>query len=163
MSTIANNSQGDLQFGLHLDGFGRLVLIDADGRRYAGVEPVRAFPLTDPDHWISICDGEGREIVLVEDPAVLPERVRTVLDEELRRRHFMPQLLRIVRITGTDPTEWEVHTDRGPTTLIVRSDEEIRRFGSHKLLVVDAHGTRYVIEDLRALDHTSRRLLDRYL
>lgn len=163
MATTPTNDARSLQFGLSQDNFGRLVLIDANGRRHVGVEPVRSFPLTDPDHWISIVDADGREVVLVEDPASLPEKVRTALDEELNRRHFMPHLLRILKITGSDPAEWQVQTDRGPTTLIVKSDDEPRRFGANSLLVIDAHGTRYVIEDLRALDHTSRKLLDRYL
>ncbi|HEX3658409.1 MAG TPA: DUF1854 domain-containing protein [Pirellulales bacterium] len=153
----------ELNFGLHFDAFDRLVLVDADGQRHIGVEPVRAFPLTDPDRWISICDAEGREIALIEDSSLLPDRMREPLEKELSLRAFLPRIERIVRVTGTDPTQWEVQTDRGPSTFLVKSDDEIRRFGPQKAMLIDAHGTRYVIEDVRALDHASRRLLERYL
>jgi hypothetical protein len=153
----------DLNFGLHFDSFERLVLVDAAGRRHVGVEAIRAFPLTDPGRWISICDAQGRELAMVEDPAALSERVRAVLEEELSRRVFMPRIQRIQRVTGTDPTQWEVQTDRGSTVFLMKSDDEIRRFGPHKAMLIDAHGARYVIDDVRALDHGSRRLLERYL
>ena len=154
---------GNLNFGLHFDAFERLVLVDAEGQRHVGVEPVRAFPLTDPDRWISICDAAGREIALIEDSSLLPDRVREPLEKELGRRVFLPRIERIVRVTGTNPTQWEVQTDRGPSTFLAKSDDEIRRFGPHKAMLIDAHGTRYVIEDVRALDHASRRTLERYL
>jgi hypothetical protein len=157
------DTTGEVNFGLHFDAFDRLVLVNADGQRHVGVEPVRAFPLTDPDHWISICDAEGREVALIEDSSLLPDRVREPLEKELSRRVFLPHIERIVRVTGTDPTQWEVQTDRGQTTFLVKSDDEIRRFGPHKAMLIDAHGTRYVIEDVRALDHASRRTLERYL
>ena len=54
------------EFGLVHDDWGRLVLIDAQGRRFIGVEPVRAFPISHPKQWIAICDAEGREIVAIE-------------------------------------------------------------------------------------------------
>ena len=50
-------------FGLSYDAWGRLVLIDAEGCRHVGVEPVRSYPLSDPSHWVSICDPNGREIL----------------------------------------------------------------------------------------------------
>ena len=53
-------------FGLVRDAWGRLVLIDADGRRHVGVEPVRAFPISDPRGWISLCDIHGRELLSIE-------------------------------------------------------------------------------------------------
>ena len=48
-------------FELHHDAWGRLVLVDDEGHKYVGVEPVRAFPISDPDHFISLCDAESRE------------------------------------------------------------------------------------------------------
>ncbi|MBV8074963.1 MAG: DUF1854 domain-containing protein, partial [Planctomycetaceae bacterium] len=58
-------------FGLSHDAWGRLILIDDEGRRFVGVEPVRAFPISEPGSWISICDAEGREILSVESLADL--------------------------------------------------------------------------------------------
>ena len=43
-----------------------------------GAEPVRAFPISDPQHWISIVDAEGHKIVLIEDVQTLPPAVQAV-------------------------------------------------------------------------------------
>ena len=95
-------------FGLSLDPWGRLVLIDADGRRHVGVEPVRAFPFTDPARGVSICDPDGSEVVFIEDLAALPATTRQVLEEELGRREFVPVIRRIVRVSAeSPPADWD--------------------------------------------------------
>ncbi|HEX3871395.1 MAG TPA: DUF1854 domain-containing protein [Pirellulales bacterium] len=151
-------------FGLQHDAWGRLVLIDAEGQRYVGVEPVRSFPISDPQHWISIVDGEGRELVSIENLADLPSATRKVLEEDLVRREFVPVIERIEQISaGADPSEWHVETDRGKTRFLVKNEEDIRRVGLNRVLIIDDHGVRYSILDTRKLDVASRRLLERYL
>jgi hypothetical protein len=151
-------------YDLHHDAWGRLVLIDADGQRYVGVEPVHAFPVSDPDHWISICDGQGHEVVVIEDLASLPPSVRQVLEDDVSQRELLPVIRRIVDVSAdTDPSQWSVETDRGRTRFLVNGEDDVRRMGPHRRLVVDAHGLRYLIPDTRALDAASRRVLDRYV
>ena len=43
------------------------------------------------------------------------------------------------------------------------SDNDVRRLGPNRILLVDTHGIRYLIPDTRRLDAVSRRILDRYL
>ncbi len=151
-------------FGLNHDSWGRLVLTDAQGQRYAGVEPVRAFPISDPKHWISIVDADGRELALIEDATQLPPEVQKVLEEDLARREFVPHIRRILKVTiDADPSEWRVETDRGPTRFLLNSGDDIRRLSATSALLIDVHGTRYLIEDTRELDATSRRFLERFL
>ncbi|MGD0382642.1 MAG: DUF1854 domain-containing protein, partial [Thermoguttaceae bacterium] len=59
-------------FQLHRDAFDRLVLTDADGRILVGVEPVRAFPISSPQEWLSIVDAEGREVLCIREFGDLP-------------------------------------------------------------------------------------------
>jgi hypothetical protein len=159
-----NGSSGPRPFRLHHDAWGRLVLTEADGRAYVGVEPVRAFPVSEPAHGISILDAEGHELVWIDDPEALPAGVRAVLEEELGRREFVPVLRRVVRVSApVDPSEWEVETDRGPARFTLNSEDDVRRLGEHRALVIDAHGIRYLIPDLRTLDTASRQTLERYL
>ncbi len=151
-------------FGLDHDSWGRLVLTDSSGRRYVGVEPVRAFPISDPKHWISIVNDEGRELVLIEDVATLPDAVQAVLEENLARREFVPHIQRVLKVTtDADPSEWRVETDRGPTHFLLNSNDDIRRLSPTSALLIDVHGTRYLIEDTRQLDSASRRFLERFL
>jgi hypothetical protein len=151
-------------FGLSHDAWGRLVMIDSDGRRHVGVEPVRAFPISDSLHWISICDGEGRELACVHDLAELPAGVRQVLEEDLARREFVPVLQRIYNVsTETAPSEWDVQTDRGRTRFMLNSEDDIRRLGAYSALIIDVNGIRYLINDLRDFDAASSKILERYL
>jgi hypothetical protein len=149
---------------LETDADGRLVLIDAEGHRHAGVVPVRCFPLTDPDRWLSLCDSHGKELTIIADPDQLPPEARSVLNDYRRRHEFIPSIERIERITiRPDAVQWQVVTDRGPHTFQIRSDDDVRRLSPQTVLVIDAAGTHYRIADVGALDVASRKLLDRYL
>jgi hypothetical protein len=151
-------------FGLHRDAWGRLVLIDAEGRRHVGVEPVRAFPLSDPQRWIALCSAEGREIACIEDLAQAAPAVRQIVEEELAQWEFVPVIQRIQHVSSdAAPAHWEVETDRGPTQFLLNSDDDVRRLGPHRILITDARGLRYQIPDSRALDAASRKLLERFL
>ena len=151
-------------FELSIDAWGRLVLLDADGKRHVGVEPIRSFPLTDVGHWIALVDEKGRELVMVEDLAGLDPEVRSLLERELASREFIPVVRKITRITGdSTPCEWEAETDRGPTKFTLDSVDQVRRLGPNRLLITDARGLRYQIPNPAALDPASRRLLVRFL
>jgi uncharacterized protein DUF1854 len=151
-------------FDLHHDAWGRLVLVDRQGVSHAPVEPVRGFPISDPDHWISICDAEGRELMVVHDLAALSTAMREVLEKDLARREFVPLIRRILSVPAdTEPSEWEVETDRGRTRFLLTSGDDVRRLGPHRAQVIDSQGIRYLVDDTRQLDAQSRRILERYL
>jgi hypothetical protein len=151
-------------FQLHHDTWGRLVLTDAQGRQHVGAEPVRAFAISDPRHGIAICDADGSELVWLDDLDALTPPLRRILEEELGRRHFLPVLTRVIGVEGaTEPTTWEVETDRGRARFNLKSEEDVRRIAGQRVIIVDAHGVRYLIPDLRQLDSASRRTLERYI
>lgn len=152
------------EFDLANDAWGRLVLIDSQGMCHEGVEPVRAFPLSDPQRWVAICDPEGAELAFIDDLSDLTPAVREVLDEALARRDFVPVVERILHVeVHAEPSEWEVKTDRGVTRFQLHSDEGVRRLGAFEAMLVDTHGTRYLIADFRRLDAYGRRIVDRFL
>jgi hypothetical protein len=151
-------------FQLSRDAHGRLVLVLADGSAHAGVVPVRAFPLSDPDGALSLVGPDGRECAWIDRLADLPSDQRTLLDAELARREFAPVIEALLEVsTFTTPSTWTVRTDRGTTTLVLKGEEDIRRLAGTALLVTDSHGVGYRIADARALDKRSRRLLERFL
>ena len=153
------------RFHAQRDAWGQLVLVLADGRQLVGVEVARAFPISAPGEYVSICDAEGHEVTCIEDPSTLPPGVLETLDEELARREFVPIVVRIEKVLAeADPSQWWIVTDRGATTFLMEdSDKDVRRLGPNRILLVDTHGIRYLIPDTRRLDGTSRRILDRYL
>jgi hypothetical protein len=140
------------------------VLVDEADKEHVGVEPVRCFPITDPARGISLVSAAGHEVVWIDSLQSLPEGVRQLLEEEMARREFMPQLQRVLHVSGTvEPTEWEVETDRGRTRFLLNSEDDVRRLDGKRAMVHDADGIRYLIPDLDALDAHSLRLLERYL
>jgi hypothetical protein len=152
------------KFTLHHDVFGRLVFTVSGGEPEVGAEPVRAFPLSAPDHGLSIRSASGRELVWIDNIESLPPDLRRIVDEELTRREFMPVLTHIHHVSAaTEPSEWEVDTDRGRTRFVLNSEEDIHRLGPDKAMLIDAQGVRYLIPALQSLDAQSRRILERYL
>ena len=151
-------------FGLSRDSFGRLVLAHADGSLHAGVVPVRAFPITDPAGRIALMSTEGHELAWIDDLASVDQSVRSLILEELAQREFMPTITAIRSVSGfATPSTWSVETDRGPCSLVLRGEEDIRRVAGSMLLIADSDGIQYLIRDPQALDRASRRILDRFL
>lgn len=152
-------------FTLERDKFQQLTLVWKDGRRISGVEPARAFPISAPEGFVSIRDAEGHVLVRIEDLGDLPPDVREILENELALREFVPVVLRIESVSAeTDPARWSVVTDRGPTTFVMEdSDNDVRRLGPHRILLVDSHDIRYLIPDTRRLNAVGRKILYQYL
>jgi uncharacterized protein DUF1854 len=154
---------GHPQFELHRDAAGRLVLTDQRGKVHIGVEPVQSFPISEPQRWVSLIDAGGRELVSIGDLAEVPPPIRDLILQELADREFLPRIERLVRVLwNKDPHVWEVITDRGPVQFLHREDD-IRRLGPHRAILLDMHGVRYYIPDSRQLDAKSRRILSQYL
>ncbi|MBS4099032.1 MAG: DUF1854 domain-containing protein [Sulfuricella sp.] len=151
-------------FELTRNPFGRLAFRGADGEIHEDVVPVRAFPIAAPDEGIALVSSDGRELAWLEGLDGLPEATRKLIEEELASREFMPEIRRILRVSGfATPCTWEVETDRGDTSFTLKGEEDIRRVVGSNLLVSDSHGILFLIRDVQALDRTSRRILDRFL
>lgn len=141
----------------------QLSLIDAAGVRRDNLRPVRLFPLTEPRRWISLVDEKGREAACIDDLGALDPEQRVIVEAALARRDFVPVVKRITAIKrATEGHEWHVETDRGPTVFRIETDESIQSLGGARLVILDKAGTRYLIPDVAALDHDSRRKLERY-
>ncbi len=160
MSTNGHNPD----FGLRQAPDGRLEFVDSQGHVHQDVEPVRDFPMSDPDRWISVCDADGRELMVIDDLTTLSPELRHAVERNLSRREFVPTIRRILSVPAdTEPAEWDVETDRGRTQFLVNSGDDVRRLYGHRALIIDSQGIRYVIDDMRRLDPASKRILDLYL
>ena len=149
---------------LSRDSFGKLVLTTPDGKRHAGVAPVRAFPIQAPDESISLMTGDGKEVAWIPSLAALPPATRVLLEEELQGREFMPEIRAIRSVSSyATPCTWQVSTDRGDTSFVLRGEEDIRRISADTLLISDSHGIHFLLRDLHGLDRQSRKILDRFL
>ncbi len=135
-----------------------------DGLEIAGVDPVRAFPISKPTAWVSLTDDHGREVFCLKTLDGLPAESRQLLEKELSLREFVPVIARIDRVSGeTTPCDWDVETDHGPTRFTLDNEDDVRWIGENRIMIVDSRKLRYQIPDTRALDGHSRRLLDRFI
>ncbi|MBB1630664.1 hypothetical protein A9975_07285 [Cupriavidus sp. UME77] len=153
-----------VDFKLSRNALGRLVMTTADGVVHDGVVPVRAFPIAAPDDGVGLVSADGRELAWLPRLDTLPAPVREMIEAELASREFMPEIRRIRSVsTYATPSTWEVETDRGLTSLVLRGEEDIRRLAGSKLLISDSHGIHYLVRNLVSLDKGSRKILDRFL
>ena len=151
-------------FELTRNAFGRLVLTTAAGDVTEGVVPVRAFPIAAPAEGIALVGPDGHEAGWIERLDALPAALRQLVEEELGRREFMPEIRRIRNVSSfATPSTWEIDTDRGPTTMVLKGEEDIRRLVRPALLIADSRGINFLIRDRYALDPVSKKMLDRFL
>jgi len=156
-------NQMQLAAALSRNAYGKLVLTLADGQIRTGVVPVRAFPIQAPERDISLLDADGHEVAWVEEMARVPEPAQSLIRAALAGREFMPEIRAILGVSSfSTPSTWQVRTDRGDTSFVLKGDEDIRRLAGNTLLVTDSHGIQFLIRDMTALDRESRRLLDRF-
>jgi hypothetical protein len=155
---------GPGEVALARDEWGQLVLMSATSASPTAVAPTPLFPISDPEHWISLRGLDGVELACIEDLNTLSTESRELLQNELAHREFVPVIERIVRVSGQmEPSEWTVETDRGPTSFVLESEDDVRRIGDDQIVIVDAHGTRYHIPNLNMVDAKSRRIVEWYV
>ena len=151
-------------FQLVRNPFGLLVLTTQDGEVQVGITAVRAFPLQAHDEGIALVSKTGKEMAWIARLSDLADSLRDLIKDELAGSEFMPEILRIYRVSSfATPCTWKVSTDRGSTSFILRGEEDIRRIGQNMLLIADLHGIHYLIRDLATMDKSSRHILDRFL
>lgn len=150
------------ELSLRIDAFGQLLLKTDDSEET--VTPVRAFPFSAADQGVALIGADGHEKRWIENLAELPDKARQAIEQTLAPREFRPRIQCIESVsTFATPSEWQVMTDRGPTSLTLRGEEDIRRLGQGALLIMDAQGLQFIIDNVAALDRASKRLLDRFL
>jgi len=158
-----NGMKGMENGSLFRDAEDRLIF-EMNGVRYEDVKSIRMFPITDPDHWMSLCDKEGDEIVCIEDMEALPVDMQELIREDLQAREFAPVITKVISISvATDPSEWHVITDHGKTSFTLNDEDDIHRLSDFRILVIDSYGIRYLIPDIRQMDNPSRRILSNYI
>ena len=137
--------------------------LELDGSTRQPVRPRYVFPLSAPDRFVSLADREGAEIGIVSDTSRLDEESRQALAAELERDYFCARITRVRSMAGGHHRvqQWEVETDRGPSTFEIRSHRrDIRDLGGGRVLIKDADGNRFEIPNYRDLDPVSRDLVE---
>jgi len=134
---------------------------------------VRSHPLSDLDRYLSIRGVEvkersvamGKEFGLLRDWHRLDSESRAIVEAELERRYLHAKVLAILSVrdySGVQVCEFD--TDRGLREVTLRDvRDNVIYLGRSRVLITDAEGNRYDIEDVNALDPDSRLRLARIL
>ncbi len=105
------------------------------------------------------------EIGILRDINDLPAAQRELILDELKQRHFLPEVLDIIAIrmsNGMD--EWNVLTDRGEKRLFVGNRKEsIAVTDENMLIITDVDKCRYRVADYTALSPQAVSLVGRAL
>ena len=143
---------------------GQLTLTLDDDTTHVGIVPVRAYPLSAPDEGLSLMNTDGHEVLWIDRLSTLPAAWRQLLEAELAVRELTPQVTALLDVSSfSTPSTWTVDTDRGRTSFVLKSEDDIRRLGDGRLLIHSAQGLNFSIADRSRLDKPSRKLLERFL
>lgn len=143
---------------------GRWFYVSAEGVRHDHVMAVRSFPVAAPSEGIALVDVDGKELLWIPHLDQVNAEARAKIQMAVTQREFMPEILKLYGVSGfVTPSTWEIETDRGRTSLLLKGEEDIRRLSGTVLLVTDGHGVQFLIRDLAKMDRYSRKLLDRFL
>ena len=143
---------------------GRWFYVSAEGVRHDHVLAVRSFPVAAPDEGVAVVDIDCKELLWIPHLSEVSSNVRSNIHKAISQREFMPQILKLYGVSSfVTPSTWDIETDRGRTSLLLKGEEDIRRLSGTVLLVTDGHGVQFLIRDLAQMDRFSRKLLDRFL
>ncbi len=125
----------------------------------------RLMPLSHPEQYISLAADEDTEIGILVNPSELAPESLKILNEELDKRYFTPIIQKIYRVKEQFGIhEWDVQTERGRVTFLVRGlNQNIKQSPPARLFVTDVRGNRYDIPDYRELDAKSFYQIQRHL
>ncbi len=137
-----------------------------DGTVIEPLEPRRLFPITNTSMYITLLDGEEREVGFVRDLEELDPPSRTALEECFAEYYMIPKITRLLESEEKfGSLKWRVETDRGEVSFRIQNrHSDIKRlWGTNRVIVRDSNDNRYEIRDVTSLDAHSKHLLFSYL
>lgn len=150
----------DCEFEITEGGFLRLRV---EGKEYPYVELYKAFPFTHSKDYIFVKDKEGVEIGCIENVNNYPEQIQELFKVELKRRYFIPKVLKILGLKETlGEYRWDVETDSGKVSFnTTRRRGNLIMIGDNRILVKDDAGNRYEIPNIEDIKSSKyRRMIE---
>jgi hypothetical protein len=136
-----------------------------EGEWKENVRLVRAFPLSATSENISIRDEKNVEFGIIERVDDLAKASKKLVEEELDRRYFTPQITRIVALKNDTSMWWfDVETTRGRSDFYVRNwRDNAYELTPGRWQIISVDGGRYEILNLDDLDDRSQILIEQLL
>ena len=143
---------------------GNLMLEIKDKVVYLDVRIRRAFPVSDPDHFIEVRTRDGTYIGMIESFSALSEHNRGMVAEEIERSYLVPVITAVHEADDKHGSLFlDVATTRGPAKIYVfHPHDDIVHLRDGRLRIKDALGNAYEIRP-RLLDSQSLARVERYI
>lgn len=143
-------------------GFPGLILDEKDIGR---VGAFRMFPMTRADTYISLIDKDKKEVGVIQNLNDLDETSRKLLEKELDRRYFLPEIKKIIDIKEEfNYTFFTVETDAGKREFTVFDmNASLVNLGKGSVMISDIDGNKYLIHDITNKGKKALRFLEIWL
>ncbi|MBI2193546.1 MAG: DUF1854 domain-containing protein [Planctomycetes bacterium] len=137
---------------------------------FRGVFAVRAFPVSQPNRFISlryvdVLDNKEHEIGVIEDLSVFSTEAQKVVRDALRKQYYEAEITRILAIRWQfNLLFFEVETTLGRQEFMMRwSYDRAQSFGDDGKVLLDVFENRYVIPDVSKLPQADSETFQRYI
>lgn len=144
---------------------------DGTVETFERVVPVRAFPITEPEEFISIKEpdskekGKGAEIGMIRRMTDFDDATVALLREELDDRYFTPELKKILSVKEKfGYSYWDVETTAGKISFVMTNvSSNIRTLEDGRVFIHDIDGNCFEIPDPAKLDKASFKKIEIYM
>ena len=148
-----------------------LTLPEKEAEQFERIVVLRSFPISNPDEYISIREpstrrrGNGAEIGLIRNMHDFDEATVKLLNEELDRRYFTPELLKIYSLKEKFGYLYcEAETSAGRITFVLNNPySNFRTLEDRRVLISDIDGNAFMIKDPENFDKASLKKIEIYL
>lgn len=150
---------------------GGLLGLKNKGEDLGRVALVRMFPLHKPNEFISVRReirdrSDSRcEYGVIEDLAPFEQKQRELIEAELSRRYFVPEITRVVKVKEEyGHSYWETETTAGNRSFTVFDlNSNLLNMGNNRVMIIDVDSNRYIFPDVRKAGDKALRLLEIWL
>jgi ATP-binding cassette, subfamily B, bacterial len=136
---------------------------------YRGVRAVMLFPISQPDHWISLCHTDDsdkeKEIGIIETLSDHSSADQQLIRDSLCKHYYVNTIIGIKSIKQKfGQLFFMVDTSLGMKEFVTpwRSDRA-EDYGANGKVILDALNNRYLIPDMETLSPRERRLVSTYI
>ena len=144
---------------------------ETENETFERVVIIRSFPVSNPDEYISIREpstkrrGNGAEIGMIRNITDFDENTILLLKEELDRRYFTPEILKIYSLKEKFGYSYiDAKTSAGKITFVLNNPySNFRKLENGSVLISDMDGNCFIIPNPDNLDKASLKKIEIYL
>ncbi|MFR1518004.1 MAG: DUF1854 domain-containing protein [Clostridia bacterium] len=138
---------------------------NGEEKKYDRVFLHRMFPFEEPLRYLSVLDGEQKELGIIADLACFGEAEQKILLEELNRKYYVQKILTIDRLKDRYGfTYWDVTTPEGKVSFTLQDTQRnIIKMDEDRILILDVDGNRYEIPSISKLERSGYKKIELYL